>query len=168
MGSWCAASKHPWRHAQKFGGILQPRHLARVCCSEAATRELLAVSAEPCSREESSCSPLGQHPFVSRQWKSSRVLWGCNQCSHSRSLCNVPSLSFPGQWQGETAPGAGTGVRSISLPSREGVQCRPLALVSPEALGTRPGLEPHPRMSQLGAASQHPGDSRWDTTLSVL
>lgn len=42
MGSWCAASKHPWRHAQKFGGILQPRHLARVCCSEAATTELLA------------------------------------------------------------------------------------------------------------------------------
>jgi len=42
MGSWCAASKHPWRHAQKFGGILQPRHLARACCGMAAARKLLA------------------------------------------------------------------------------------------------------------------------------
>lgn len=43
MGSWCAASKHPWRHAQKFRGILQPRHLARAHCSTAATRKLPAA-----------------------------------------------------------------------------------------------------------------------------
>lgn len=43
MGSWCAASKHPWRHAEKFGSILQPRHLARAHCSTAATRKLLAA-----------------------------------------------------------------------------------------------------------------------------
>ena len=43
MGSWCAASKHPWRHAQKFGGILQPRHLAHVHCSVAVTGKLPAA-----------------------------------------------------------------------------------------------------------------------------
>lgn len=43
MGSWCAASKHPWRHAQKFGGILQPRHLARARCSMAVTGKLPAA-----------------------------------------------------------------------------------------------------------------------------
>lgn len=45
MGSWCAASKHPWRHAQKFGGILQPKHLVCVRCSVAATSKLPALTA---------------------------------------------------------------------------------------------------------------------------
>lgn len=76
MGSWCAASKHPWRHAQKFGGILQPRHLARVCCSKAVTRELLAVAGEPCSRQESSCWLLAQHPFVSKAMEGLLVALG--------------------------------------------------------------------------------------------
>lgn len=147
MGSWCAASKHPWRHAQRLGGILQPRHLARVCCSKAATRELLPVS--------DGCLLLGG--LLVSPWsaslcllavKSSWALWGCKRCSHSLSLCDVPSLSFPGQRQhGE--------LRSISLPDCEGVQCRPLSLVAPKALGTCPGLDlqPHPRMSQLSAGS---------------
>lgn len=97
MGSWCAASKHPWRHAQKFGGILQPRHLARVCCSKAVTRELLAGPDE---------SLLQGGELLVPPCSASLCLLAVEQLLHpllpSLSLCNVPSLSF-GQWQGEAA-----------------------------------------------------------------
>lgn len=166
MGSWCAASKHPWRHAQKFRGILQPRHLARVCCSKAETRELLAVSDE---------SLLQAGELLLSPWSASLCLQAVEELLGALGLQAVLPLPVPLQCPQSVLPRAvvrqheelaqGSDVRSISLPSCESVQCRPLSLVSPGALGTCPGLDqqPHPRMSQLSAGSQHPGDSRWDT-----
>lgn len=59
MGSWCAASKHPWRHARKFGGILQAGHLACAHCCMAAARAAgnSATSNPSCSRNSSRVSP---------------------------------------------------------------------------------------------------------------
>lgn len=47
LGSWCAASKYPWRHARKFGGILQHRHLACARCSTAVARAAGGSAASP-------------------------------------------------------------------------------------------------------------------------
>lgn len=81
MGSWCAASKHPWRHAQKFRGILQPRHLARARCSMAATRKL------PAAHCDLSNESLLQGRGMPRQLRA------CLCATHLHPSLGIPSSS---------------------------------------------------------------------------
>lgn len=76
MGSWCAASEHPWRHAQKFRGILQPRHLARARCSVAATRKLPAELVATCLMNPSSGREGCPGSYVGAPVPLTYILWG--------------------------------------------------------------------------------------------
>lgn len=94
LGSWCAASKYPWRHARKFGGILHPRHLACARCSVAVAGAAGGSAASPTNPaagegcEGATCPP----PVPSGDTGAEGSIVGCSgrqagTLTHTEALC---------------------------------------------------------------------------------